>query len=81
MAVRDAGPQALALGRPSAEAGHVGRGPRFVDEHELGRVEIELSFEPGLATLQDIRAVLLGRVRGLFLSVIRCRSKKRHSVP
>jgi hypothetical protein len=33
--------------------------------------------EPGLTLAQDVRAVLLGGVCGLFLRVIRCRLKKR----
>jgi hypothetical protein len=42
------------------------------------RIEIELSFEPRLAPAQDVGTILLGRMPGLFLSVIRRRLKKRH---
>ncbi len=35
----------------------------------LSRVEIELSLEPFEASLQHVRALLLGGVRGLFLNV------------
>jgi hypothetical protein len=40
--MRHAGPQALAPGRSSVAAGHVGRGPGLIDEHEARRVEIKL---------------------------------------
>jgi hypothetical protein len=43
-------------------------------------VEIELALEPVLAVFQDIGTLLLLRVGGLFLTDIRCRLKKRHSV-
>jgi hypothetical protein len=52
-------------------AGHVGRGPGFVDEDQPARVEIGLVLEPVPALGQDVGAVLLGGVRGLFLRVIR----------
>jgi hypothetical protein len=61
-------------------AGHVGRRPGFVDKHKPRGVEIELPVEPCLALAQDVGAVLLGRVAGLFLRVIPCRAKKRCSV-
>src|SRR3954454_10209917 len=69
------------FGHPAAPARHVGRGPGLVDEDEARGIEVELALEPGLAPLQDVGAVLLGRLRRLFLSVIRRRSKKRQSVP
>ena len=81
MPVRDGSAQALASGRPAVGAGHVGRGPRLVDEHQPGRIEVELALEPSLPFAQDVCSLLLGRVRGLFLSVIRRRSKKRHRRP
>jgi hypothetical protein len=34
------------------------------------RIKIDLPFEPGLTASHDIGAILLGRVRGLFLRVI-----------
>jgi len=49
-------------------ARHVGGGPCLVDEDEAVGIEIELALEPILAALQDIRAVLLARVRGLFFA-------------
>ena len=60
---------------------HVGRSPGFVDEDQTFGIEIELAFEPSLATLQDVGTVLLGGVRGLFLRVMAWRAKKRRIVP
>ena len=81
MAVRHAGPQALAAERSSVPPGHVRGGPGLVDEDEARGVEIELVVEPLLTSPQDVRPLLLGRVRGLFLRVIRRRAKKRHRLP
>ena len=60
------------------QAGHLGAGAGLVDEHQCVRIEIELSLEPRLAPAQDVGTILLGRMPGLFLSVIRRRLKKRH---
>jgi len=76
-ASRLAHPQALASGTAAVAAGHVGCRPRFVDEDEALRVEIQLSLEPGMALLQDVGAVLLKRVAGLFLRVMPWRAKNR----
>ena len=54
---------------------------RTIDEHQPVRVEGRLSLEPSPAPPQDVQAVLLRGMGGLFLRVIRRRSKKRHSVP
>jgi hypothetical protein len=70
MAVRHAHAQPLAARRPPIPARHVGRGPGLIDEDEAFRVEIELSLEPVLAPLHDVRSILLAGVRGLFLRVI-----------
>ena len=80
MAVRDGGPEPLAFWRSAAEPGHIGRGPGLVDEDEPFGIEVELSFEPGLPSLQDVGPVLLGRVGTLFLNVRPRASKKRQSV-
>ena len=69
MAMWHAGPAALTVWRSSTQAGHLGRQARFIDEHQLRRIEIELAVEPGPTALQDIGAVLLQRMRGLFLNV------------
>ena len=81
MAVRKAHPQALAFWAASVATGHVGGGPCLVDEDEAFRLQIELVVEPVLALPQDVGAVLLDRVPGLFLRVIPCRTKKRCTVP
>ena len=81
MTVRHADTQALTARRTAMGAGHVGLGPGLIDEDEPGRLEVGLAVEPGLAPLQDVRAVLLAGVRRLFLRVIRRRAKNRSSVP
>ena len=81
MAMRDGSTQPLSLRRSATDAGHVGGGPRLVDEDEAFWVKVELVLEPGRAPPQDVGPVLLGRVRGLFFTVIPRRSKKRHSPP
>lgn len=81
MPMRDGSSKPLTPRRPPTDAGHTGGGPGLVDEDEALGVEVELALEPDLAPLQDVRPVLLGRVRGLFFTVIPCRSKKRHSPP
>lgn len=53
-------------GRLPVAARHVRGSPGLVDEDEPLRVQVQLAVEPGLALFQDIGAVLLGRVRGLF---------------
>jgi hypothetical protein len=73
--------QPLAARRPPVPARHVGGGPSLVDKDEALRVEIELSLEPVLAPLHDVRSILLAGVRGLFLRVILWRSRNRQSAP
>jgi len=60
-----------------AQACSRARPKRLVDEDQLIRIEIELAIKPVLTPLQDIRPVLLARMRGLFLRVIRCLRKNR----
>ena len=60
--------QPLAARRPPVPARHVGGGPSLVDKDEALRVEIELSLEPVLAPLHDVRSILLAGVRGLFFA-------------
>lgn len=50
----------------SIQAGHRCGEAGLIDEHELRRIEIELAIEPVPAPLQDVRAILLQCVRGLF---------------
>jgi hypothetical protein len=68
--MREAHPQALALGAAAMAAGHVRRGPRFIDEHEPFGIEVELATEPRAPLPQDVGPILLDCVGGLFLRVI-----------
>ncbi|MBS1064319.1 hypothetical protein [Gluconobacter wancherniae] len=45
---------------------HIGEGPGFIDEDQPFRIEIRLGIEPLLPSCQDIRAILLRCVSGLF---------------
>ena len=81
MPVRHVGPQSFAARRPAIATRHVRRCPDLIDEDELPGIEIELAVEPFLAPLQDVGAILLGRVCCLFLRVIPRRAKNRHIVP
>jgi hypothetical protein len=66
VAVRHADPQALATRGAAVGAGHVGLRLGLADEDQPLRIEVGLPLELGLAPFQDIRAVLLAGVRGLF---------------
>jgi len=70
VAMRHAEPQAFPAPATALAARHVGGSPGLVDEDEPLRVQVQLAVEPGLALFQDIGAVLLGRVRGLFFQVM-----------
>ena len=67
MAVRDAGPQALAARRPAPERSHVGLGPGLVDEDEAGGIDKPLPRRPLGASPRHVGAVLFGRDQRLFL--------------
>lgn len=81
VAMRNAGPQAFSAQASTMCSRHVGRCPGLVDEDEPIPVEFALALAPGLASRQDIRAILLCGMGGLFLRVILWRSKKRRIVP
>ena len=66
MSVRHAGPTALSARGTAAQAGHLGGQACLVDEDKALRVEIRLSLEPIPAPLQDVRALLLQCMGGLF---------------
>jgi hypothetical protein len=51
-------------------AGHVCRGPGFVNEHEPFGIEVELAIEPVVPLAQDVGPVLLDRMASLFLRVM-----------
>ena len=66
----DRGTATLATLRAATQAGHFGRGPGLVDEHQPAGIEIGLALEPGPAARGDVRALLLGGVRGFFLKLM-----------
>ena len=66
VAVRDADAQSPAAPASAALARHLRGRPGLIDEHEFGRIEIELAVEPLLASLQDVRALLLLGMRRFF---------------
>ena len=73
MAVRPLVDHALAPRRPAVGAGHVGLGPRLVDEDEAVGFGAWLPRTPGRAALLHVRAVLFRRMDRLFLYVSPCR--------
>ena len=75
--MRETHAQAFAFGAAAMAAGHVGRGPCFVDEDETFGFQIDLAVEPIVPLLQDIGPILLGCMRGLFFRVMPRRAKKR----
>jgi hypothetical protein len=56
----------LAALRATAQAGHLRRGPGFVDKHQPSGIEIGLARTPAPTPLRDVRTILLGGVRGFF---------------
>jgi hypothetical protein len=58
--------QPLAARGASMGAGHIGLGPCLIDEDETVGIEVGLAVEPVSASPQDVWAVPLARVRGLF---------------
>lgn len=66
VAMRESHPQAFAPGAAAMAAGHVGRGPRLIDEDQAFRLQIELAVEPAPPLAQDVGTVLLDRVPGLY---------------
>ena len=81
MAVWDGGPQAFTALAAAMCSRHVGRCPGFINKDEPVPIELTLALTPGLPSRQDIRAILLCGMGGLFLRVILWRSKKRRIVP
>jgi hypothetical protein len=69
MTMRHGRPASVTARRSASQPGHFRRQSRLVDEDELGGIEIELAVKPGLPPLQDVGAVLLQCVCGLFLYV------------
>jgi hypothetical protein len=77
VAVREAHAQPLAPAAAAVRARHVRRCPGLVDEHQPAGVEVRLRLKPGPALPQDVRAVLLDRMAGLFFRVTPWRRKNR----
>ena len=69
MAMRHCHAKSLTARAAAVSARHVRAGPAFIDENQALGIEVELLFEPGFAADQGVRALLLGRVRSLFLRV------------
>src|SRR3546814_928184 len=69
VAVRDRSTAAFASERPTVHPRHLGRGSRLIDEDQPLRVEMGLGLEPSFTFRGYVFAVLLGRVRRLFLRV------------
>ena len=77
--VRHADPQTPAARGTSITPGHVRGSPGLVDEDQPFGIEIELALEPRRAPLSNVRPVLLGGMRGLFLREMLWRWQKRQS--
>jgi hypothetical protein len=77
LALRDLVDEALSPWRPAAQAGHVGFRPGFIDEHQALGVDEPLIGSPSSAVAAYVRAILLARDKGLFLTVTPIRRKNR----
>jgi hypothetical protein len=69
VSVRDRSPQPQTARASTIAARHVRGSPGLVDENQVVGVECRLAANEHVPGLGYIRAVLLGRVQGLFLSV------------
>ncbi len=65
----DRGTTPLSTNSPSTKPGHFRAQASFIDEDETCRIEVELTVEPVLTTLQKIGAFLRQCMCGLFLNV------------
>ena len=66
LALRDLVDKALSPWRPSAQAGHIGLGPGFIDEDQPSRVDEPLIGSPSFAVATYVRAILLAATRVFF---------------
>ena len=73
VAVRNAGQEALPLGRSSSRTGHVRFGPRFVDEDETIWIQLRLLTLQRLAFLSDVRPLTFRGNEDFFLTARRSR--------
>ena len=67
--MRDGAPQPQAARTPAIASRHVRGGPGLVDEDQAIGIERRLAADEHAPGLGYVRAILLGRVQGLFLSV------------
>ena len=77
LALRDLVDEALSLRRPAAKPGHVGLGPRLVDEDQTPGIDAALIGSPARAMPAYVGTILLARDEGLFLNVTPILRKKR----
>jgi hypothetical protein len=76
-AMRDLVDKALSLWSPTPQAGHIGLGPGFIDEHQAPGVDEPLIGSPSFAVAAYVAAILLARDKRLFLTVTPILRKKR----
>ena len=69
VSVGDSSAAALAFGRPTPKACHLGRQAAFVDEDQVFGTKRGLLFDPLLAGCLYVGALLLAGMRSLFLCV------------
>jgi hypothetical protein len=66
MAMRNGGNAALAYLGPPIAARHLGAGPGFIQEYQLGHIQRGLHRLPFLPTRPHVFTLLLGGVRSFF---------------
>ena len=66
MALRPCGNQPLAARAAPVVPGHIGLGPRLINEHEPAGIKPALSTLPAGAVLGDLRPLLLGGRKAFF---------------
>lgn len=66
VALRPRGDQPLAAWAAAMAAGHIGLGPRLINEHESAGIKLALRALPAGALPRDIRPFLLGGRKAFF---------------
>src|SRR6516165_7414946 len=69
MPVRHAANHTLAAWSTAIAAGHIRRRPGFINEDQLGGVQLRLTVAPSLSRRSNVGTALLRGVLGLFLRV------------
>jgi len=72
--------QTLSAGTATIGSRHIGLGPRFIDEHDSIRVEVQLGSCPLSARFDNVFPLLLRRRTRLFFRVRRSARQARLSV-